>query len=87
MFINDMEFYTEIDDDLFMRTVFSFEVEEEEVKDLQRNYSVINKKTLASIEEASQKAYQKKVSQPRTVVEWTLEDFRETEASLLDFNE
>ena len=42
---------------------------------------------MKKLEEAVEKAYTKKLSEPRITFEWTLDDYKKVDANLMDFNE
>lgn len=72
MLVNDMKFYDNVPDDDFINNVFSFEVSAEEITTIEKEYSYKNKNTMKKLEDAVEKAYAKKISEPRVVFEWTL---------------
>jgi hypothetical protein len=86
MLVNDMKFYDNIADDDFINNVFSFEVSAEEITAIEKEYSYKNKTTMKKLEDAVEKAYTKKISEPRVVFEWTLEDYKRLDVNLVDFS-
>lgn len=85
LFINDMSFYDTISDDEFVNTIFSFDLTMQEISAIEKEYTFKNKGTMKKLEESVQKEYSKKVSEPRITLEWTLQDYKKTAASLVDF--
>jgi hypothetical protein len=86
MLVNDMTFYEQVSDDEFISHVFSFEVTAQEISAIEKEYSLKNKSTMKKLEDAVEKAYTKKMSEPRVVFEWTLEDYRSLNVNLVDFS-
>lgn len=86
MLVNDMKFYDSIADDEFINSVFSFEVSSEEVTAIEKEYSYKNKTTMKKLEDAVEKAYTKKMNEPRVVFEWTLEEYKRLDVNLVDFS-
>jgi len=41
---------------------------------------------MKKMEESIDQAYKKKLNEPRNLLEWTLEDYKKTNANLVDFN-
>lgn len=87
MLVNDMSFYDKISDDEFINSVFSFEISAQEITSIEKEYSLKNKSTMKKLEEAVEKAYTKKVSEPRIVFEWTLDDYKRLDVNLVDFSQ
>lgn len=52
---------------------------------IEKEYTVKNKGTMKKLEESVLRAYSKKVSEPRITYEWTLDDYKNVSASLVDF--
>ena len=44
-----------------------------------------HKKELERMEQASKEGYERKINSPRRVFEWTMEDFKKTNISLVTF--
>lgn len=70
-----------------MKTIFSFDVNLQEIIAIEKEYTFKNKGTMKKLEESVLRAYSKKVSEPRITYEWTLDDYKKTSADLLDFND
>lgn len=87
LFVNNMDFYDKVSDDEFINAVFSFEISALEISTIEKEYSFKNKNVMKKLEEAVEKAYTKKLSEPRITFEWTLDDYKKVDANLLDFNE
>lgn len=67
MLVNDMSFYDKISDDEFINCVFSFEISAQEITTIEKEYGYKNKSTMKKLEDAVEKAYTKKMSEPRIV--------------------
>lgn len=62
MFINDMKFYDEIEDDDFVAAIFSFDFTGDYVRSIEKEYTYKNKSNMKKLEESVQRAYSKKIS-------------------------
>jgi hypothetical protein len=80
-----MSFYDEISDDEFVEAIFSFDLTQQEVGLIEKEYTFKNKSVMKNLEESVLRAYNKKLSQPRVIYEWTIEDYKKEEADLVEF--
>ena len=83
LFINDMSFYDNITDDDFVAAIFSFDLSKEEVAAAEKDYTFKNRSAMRSLEDCVSKAYTKKVRDPRVKYEWSIEDYKNAEVSLV----
>ena len=85
MLVNDMSFFDNISDDEFINTVFSFQISGSEIANIEKEYSYKNKSTMKKLQQAVDKAFTKKMSEPRIVYEWTIDDYKRMDVNLVEF--
>ena len=83
MFINDMSFYDEVSDDDFVEAIFSFDLTQQDISNIEKEYTLKNKNTMKKLEDSVLRACSKKLHEPRISYEWTIEDYKKVDVELI----